>query len=484
MYTFNKIQKYKLSGKNISQIAREENLDWKTVQKYFNSESPPEIKKRSYKTRVDPLVSFYEKIHDLKKIKDLSYWDIYNELVLKGYIGSYHTVRRYLKSIETFPRERFFEQEYSPGHELQVDFKEDLLVRMDGKEVLVNLFVASFPYSGKIFIKSFPGLNFECFANGLASSFEYYGGIPHRVRQDNLKPCVSSVLKGKSRIYTEKYSQFIEYYGYEVSSCNPGKGNEKGHVERDIRTFTQRIKSRLKIEEIEFNNYDDLNHWILQTVESFQTAISEKFNEEKKFLSPLRPRRPELESHATTVSGSKYGTIRFGKSVYSVPDGYIDQNILVVASAYTVDLFNLLKKQRVASHPRLKDGSESILIEHVVYSLFRKPSALLSWRHRDIILKDEVIGQFYLQIKKQDPHNAEKKLLQVLNLLQHVDLLTIKAAIELWMEGPQTLSAFEFVYDIIFTERRPQRDYHQQKIEPQLHHYDQFIKGDSHAFIY
>ena len=41
MYTFNKIQKYKLSGKNISQIAREENLDWKTVQKYFNSESPP-----------------------------------------------------------------------------------------------------------------------------------------------------------------------------------------------------------------------------------------------------------------------------------------------------------------------------------------------------------------------------------------------------------------------------------------------------------
>ena len=88
MYTFNKIQKYKLSGKNISQIAREENLDWKTVQKYFNSESPPEIKKRSYKTRIDPLASFYEKIHDLKKIKDLSYWDIYNELVLKGYKGS------------------------------------------------------------------------------------------------------------------------------------------------------------------------------------------------------------------------------------------------------------------------------------------------------------------------------------------------------------------------------------------------------------
>lgn len=142
---------------------------------------------------------------------------------------------------------------------MQVDFKEDLEVIIKNKICTVQLFFTSLPYSSKVFVKAVLGLNFECFTNGLASAFEYYGGIPERVRQDNLNPCVNTALKGRSRKYTEKYIKFIEYYGYEISACNVARGNKKGNVERDIQTYTHKIRSRLKIEGKQFENINDLN---------------------------------------------------------------------------------------------------------------------------------------------------------------------------------------------------------------------------------
>ena len=115
MYIYNKIQNQKLLGKNISQSAREEGLDWKTVQKYFKGDHPPFSQKRDYKTRIDPLKNFYPKIELLRQIPGLSIWDIFNDLSIEGYTGSYHTVRRYLKSVTVSKKERFFEQEYEPG---------------------------------------------------------------------------------------------------------------------------------------------------------------------------------------------------------------------------------------------------------------------------------------------------------------------------------------------------------------------------------
>lgn len=484
MYIYNQIQKLKLDGKNVTQISSELKLDWKTVKKYFNSETPPQSVVRNHKTRKDPLDGFYDKINQLVKINGLSIWDIYNELVNNNYLGSYPTVRRYIKKLDLNKnKERFFELTYKPGEELQVDFKEQLEVQFKQKKVFVHLFFGTLPYSSKVFVKAFPGLNFECFSNGLASNFEFIQGIPSRVRQDNLKPCVSAILKGKSRIYTEKYNKFIEYYDYQVSPCNPARGNEKGHVERDIQTFTHRIKSRLKIEEKQFENFEELNVWIQETVSQMQMPIEEKFLEEKKSLKVLRPRRTDLESHTVTVTGSKYGTVRYGKSVYSIPDSMIDENITLTATAYLINIFNFYSGKLTTSHPRLKDGSESILIEHVIQSLLRKPAALLHWKHKSIIFNDPMLHEFYLILKKQDIYNCEKKLLQVLNLIQFSSLNEIKASIELWLEN-QLQPPFEFIRSLIIEERRPNSNLiDQQKINPDLKLYDQILISEDKELI-
>ncbi len=294
---------------------------------------------------------------------------------------------------------------------------------------------------------------------------------------------MSSILKGKSRIYTEKYNKFVEYYGYEVSPCNVARGNEKGHVERDIQTFTHRIRSRLKIEGKVFKNFEELNDWIVETISTMQQGVENEFKVEQLKLNPKRPRREDLESHSVIVTGSKYGTVRFGKSVYSIPDGCIETNMKLTATAYEVKISHIQTGKLIVTHPRLKDNSESILMEHVVHSLLRKPSALLSWKHRGLIFNDSILSLFYSQIKKQDVYNAEKKLLQVLNLIQHTTLNEIKASIELWLENPNK-SPYEFIRELIIDERRPETYYHQDKLNPNLEFYDQFLTGGANVLIH
>ena len=482
MYKYNSIKKLQLEGLNISEISRELDLDWKTVQKYFSLTSPPLFEERIYRTRLDPLLKFQDCILELSKIPKINTWDIYNELKNRKYLGSYSTVNRYIKTnIEKKTKERYFEQTYISGDEVQVDFKEDVLVKIKSKEVLVNLFFASLPYSEKVFVKCYPGLNFECFADGLASTFEYFEGIPKRVRQDNLKPCVSSILKGRSRKYTEKYAKLVEYYGFEISACNPARGNEKGHVERDIQTFSRRIKSRLQIEKVEFDSYSKLNTWILNSIEVMQSEILSKFQEEKMALQPLRKHNKEVITHVHFLSASKFGTVRFGKSVYSVPDGYIDLSLKLEASAYEIKIYDLDNGKVIATHDRLKEDSSSILLEHVIGSLLRKPQAMLSWKHKDLLFSDEILNLFYKKIKKQDSYNAERKFLQVLNLIQHRTLLDIKAAIILWIEAKED-QPFEYIKNLLIIERRPEI-FIQEKLEPNLEMYNQYLQnGVEHVY--
>jgi transposase len=484
MYKYNSIKKLQLEGLNISEISRELDLDWKTVQKYFMLTSPPIFEERVHRTRKDPLLNFKSSIIELSKIPKINTWDIFNELKNREYLGSYSTVNRYIKTnLDKKTKERYFEQTYSPGDEVQVDFKEDILVKINTKEVLVNLFFASLPYSEKVFVKCYPGLNFECFADGLVSTFEYFEGIPKRVRQDNLKPCVASILKGRCRKYTEKYAKFVEYYGFEISACNPARGNEKGHVERDIQTFSRRIKSRLQIEKVEFNSYSDLNSWILNSIEIMQTGITAKFLEEKQALQPLRKHYKEVITQVHFLSASKFGTVRFGKSVYSVPDGYIDLNLKLEASAYEIKIFDLDNGKIIATHDRLKEESASILLEHVIGSLLRKPQAMLSWKHKDLLFSDEIMNLFYKTIKKQDSYNAERKFLQVLNLIQHRTLLDIKAAIILWIESKED-QPFEYIKNLLIIERRPEL-FFQEKLEPNLEAYNQFLQnGAEHVYTH
>jgi hypothetical protein len=94
------------------------------------------------------------------------------------------------------------------------------------------MFVMRLSHSGKAFHVAFGTQAQEAFLEGHVLAFEYFGGIPGRVRYDNLKPVVVRVLKGRDRTESEGFTALRSHYGFD-SFCRPGVEGayEKGGVE-------------------------------------------------------------------------------------------------------------------------------------------------------------------------------------------------------------------------------------------------------------
>ncbi len=482
-YHFKKVRELKRSGLSRLQITEKLGMSWATVSKYYLSNSPPEMKKREYKTRVDPSEPYKDTItNKLENIEEIQAVDIFEMLTPQGYTGSLRTIERRVSEIlGSKPKERFFEQEYKPAEQTQFDFKESVELPFKSGTRAVNLHYGTLPYSGKTYIKAYPFLNYECFLDGIHSFFEHAGGLTENIRIDNLAPCIKQVLKGRLRKWTEAFQRAIDYYGFGVLPCTPAKGNEKGHVERDIRTFTRRIKVRVQLDGIIFTDWDDLNKWLLNFIKETQTALEEKYQQEKLKLLPLPKRNTEVLCKIIDTSASKYGTVRISRSVYSVPDCAIDSKCKIVADAYTVKIFRANKADEIlANHPRKPDGEHSILLSHVITSLIRKPQAMIRWVHREMLFPEPIFKNCYHYLLKLDKHSAEREFLRIINLIYYVDLKEIAVAMQLVIAA-ESIKPFDDVRELLLVERRPcpvidiTELFNQHSLKPRLSDYDSFI---------
>ncbi len=120
-------------------------------------------------------------------------------------------------------------QTHPLGEEAEVDFGE---IHFFLNGVLVNawMFVMRLSASGKAFhCVSFNQAQ-EVFFEGHVKAFEHFGGVPCRVRYDNLKTAVVKVLKGRSRVETDRFVLLRSHYLFDSFFCLPGVNgaHEKG----------------------------------------------------------------------------------------------------------------------------------------------------------------------------------------------------------------------------------------------------------------
>ena len=64
--------------------------------------------------------------------------------------------------------------------------------------------------------------------------FEYIGGIPIRLRFDNMTTAVAQVLKDGERVLTDGFTRFMLHCTFRADFCNPASGNEEGNVEKKV----------------------------------------------------------------------------------------------------------------------------------------------------------------------------------------------------------------------------------------------------------
>ena len=113
-------------------------------------------------------------------------------------------------------------QEHPPAAESEVDFGE-LNARIAGLVVGLYLFVMRLSCSGRAFAYAYAHQAQEAFFDGHVRAFAWFGGVPGRVRYDNLKPAVTRVLRGRDRVENERFTALRSHYGYDGFFCEPGE---------------------------------------------------------------------------------------------------------------------------------------------------------------------------------------------------------------------------------------------------------------------
>lgn len=98
------------------------------------------------------------------------------------------TVSRYVRrrrvELGIVDREVFVPQVHEPGAEAEVDFGE-LQVNLAGALVKCWMFVMRLSSSGRAFHIAYGTQAQEAFLEGHVKAFEYFGGVPGRIRYDN-----------------------------------------------------------------------------------------------------------------------------------------------------------------------------------------------------------------------------------------------------------------------------------------------------------
>lgn len=268
-----------------------------------------------------------------------------------GYTGGYTAVKEYtFRYRRKKKKEAFHELTFLPGEEAQVDW-----MQWSFPFGVVYGFAFILSYSRYLYAGFYPRHSMEFFLDGHISALREIGGVPRGMRYDNLK---SVVLKRKPEIvYNTQFLDFARHYGFAIHACNPGKGNEKGRVERVIRDMEEFIKPET------FSSIDDLNKrfslWRKERNSRIHRTTKKKpvdaLSEER--LKPL-PCIPYKAYRCIPAHVTKTGFVDFETNRYSVPSSYSQMTGTILTYPEYIEI--VIKDKRVASHKRSFGRQEKI----------------------------------------------------------------------------------------------------------------------------
>jgi len=398
---------YEDEGKSLREIAEIVGVNFRTAQKYatkydFNTGDLPNVNPENFPV-LGPYISIIDGWleNDRREPRKQRHtaMRIYSRLQEEhGYGGSYCNVRRYVSKkrwLVNQEREGHLPIAQPPGH-AQTDFGEFRYYDGFGNAQIGHALLLTFPYSNAGWMQVYPAQNQECLLEGLKGIFYHIGGVPLRLRCDNMTTAVVQILEGSDRILSDGFYRFKLHHRFEVDFCNPASGNEKGNVENkvgydrrnmlvpvptidDFAAFNEELLTRCDAD----HNREHYRH---------KRQISELWSEEKEKLLTLPEHEYEVFRYES-LSVSKTGFVSIDTNRYGLSPALAGKIVQAKIRFDRVEVY--YDRQRLTSYER-NYGRQQEITDWKQYLpiLLRKPGAAEHTRFFDQMPK---LWQAYLR---------------------------------------------------------------------------------------
>jgi len=355
--------------------------------------------------------------------------------------------------------------EFTPGTVGQVDHGEVECI-IEGMRRIFYLFVISVPGATLRFCQLFATKAQESWGEFHEKAFRFFNGRFPRLIYDN--DTVLIKFEDKNPSMTNFALHLIEHYEFESNFCNPASGNEKGSVENGVgfcrRNYLNGCPNFVDLQEantyLEKQCHQEITNGIHHKNEKPLAIIKE---EVQKMLMPLLPARKWRRWEQRRVNS--YQLIEVDGHCYSVPEKFLLIYLRVGIGAFVIEIFN--GEEFIVAHERkFVPGDDSLLLDHYLDQLCKKPGALWDCKAMQELANDEVLLELWEKLMERYPKlsnkNTEKfraaqtNFIEVLMLRKHYQEAEWKCAIKKALEcGVTEAAAIECIIRGLITPKIP-----------------------------
>jgi transposase len=352
---FMEIQKLHHDGLSVSEIARQLDVDRKTVRKYLR-QAPRDYERKPKSWKLDPWRPYLRErweqgVHNASRL--------FLEMQKRGYGGCLTQVKKVVRPWRSEGQERAFVRfETAPGEQAQMDWGH--FGNWDGKRLYG--FALTLCWSRMRYVEFTQRQDAETLLNCMVHAFEFFGGVTATVLTDNMKTVVLDRVDGQPRFHP-KLLDFASYSGFVPRVCRPYRPETKGKIESTIRFIKSSFWPGLS-----FDSLAELNRQTRAWCEEVNRRVHgttrevplERFAREG--LTPLNGQPAYDTSYVSHRQVAKDCLFSYRGNRYSVPHRFAGQSVLV-REPLDGGLLRAFHQQDLVAEHSLAEGKGGMIIE-------------------------------------------------------------------------------------------------------------------------
>ncbi|MDP9179811.1 MAG: IS21 family transposase, partial [Gemmatimonadota bacterium] len=311
-------------------------------------------------TALDPYLPFVR--DTLAQYPRLRATRLYEMVRPRGYAGSVVQLRRVVRLLRPQATPTVYRRLSTlAGEEAQVDWGAFGTIRIGHGLRPLSGFVMVLSYSRALSALFTMDQTLESFLRGHVDAFQVLGGSARTLVYDNLKSAVLE-RQGSAIRFHPRLLELAGHYHFAPRPCTPGRGNEKGKIERQIQYLRHAFFAART-----FTDVDDLNaqfrRWRDEVAhqrshpEQRDQTVAQVLAQEQPRLLP-QPAHPFATEVLRAVVSGKTPYVRFDRNHYSIPHTHVRRPVTLLASATLVRI--VAGAAEIARHVRSYDTGQTI----------------------------------------------------------------------------------------------------------------------------